>query len=164
MLPRRRALLSVSSLVISSLLISSCYSPERVQPVQASDSALSCTELQQEISYAEQARAAAREHDKFEFRYMLIVPAFVSAYNFSKAEKAADARKENLESLYASKNCASQPQTASPLNGGEVPGGFPGGGFPGAPSPDAGFPGGGFPGGELPGDEPSPFGGGFPPR
>ena len=103
---RRRLLLFPITMAISTLLLTGCHRPERIQAVQDSDSILTCPQIRQEIDYAEQAKLAAREHDKFEFRYMLVIPAFVSAYNFHRAEQAADARKATLEQIYAAKNCA----------------------------------------------------------
>lgn len=104
----KRFMLS-TSVLLSVALLSACHKPERVSTSKSGDSMMDCGSIQQEISYAEQAKARAREHDRFEFRYMLIVPAFISAYNFHKAEKAADERIENLQRLYNANNCANKP-------------------------------------------------------
>lgn len=159
----RSVLLSLSTL-LSLTLLSACHRPERVEAVQSSDSSLDCAQIQDGIRYAEQARQAAREHDKFEFRYILIVPAFVSAYNFDKAEKAADARKAELEQLYRAKDCANQAQQATPpvtpFGGMPMTPGGPGNGFPEPTTFPGGMP---MPGGPDNGfPPPAPYG--YPPQ
>lgn len=167
--PQYRKLVA-SSLALSTLLLSGCHRPDRVEAFQERDSSLSCQQIQEQINYAEQAKIAAREHDKFEFRYMLIVPAFISAYNFHKAEQAADERIANMEQLYTANNCSSKMTSSSEIppmpSYGAAPGMPPMMGMgAGQPNP-YGMPGGmpAMPGG-MPGDDyPEPFPGGYPPQ
>lgn len=122
--------------VTSLLLVSGCYKPERVEETSPRDASLNCQQIQMEKRRAEQAKAAAREHDQFEFRYILIVPAVVSLYNFDKAEKAANARLEQLDRLYMQKDCANQ--KAQPMSLPNNPSGMgmpQNGGMMMAPSP-----------------------------
>lgn len=112
--------------VLSAMVLSACHKPERIAASSARDSSLNCQQIRQEINKAERAKAAAREHDQFEMRYILIVPAIFSLYNFSKAEKAAQKRLDNMHQLYDQKRCAYQPNqpatpapSANPFQGGQ---------------------------------------------
>lgn len=95
------------------LALSACHRPERIQAVTSQDGSLTCAQIQQEQRRAQMAKQSARNHDKFELRYILVVPAIVSMYNFDKAEKAADQRIDVLNKLYAAKQCAYQNQMMS---------------------------------------------------
>ena len=107
MYPRIRSLIALGILPV--FLLSACHKPERIKASSARDSSLNCQQIRQEINKAERAKTAAREHDQFEMRYILLVPAIFSMYNFHKAEKAAEERMDNMHNLYARKDCANKP-------------------------------------------------------
>lgn len=121
----------IAASLLAATLVSACHHPERIPTTMPQDSSLNCNQIQMEKRRAEQAKLAAREHDRFEMRYILLIPAAVSLYNFDQAEKAANARLEQLDTLYMQKDCANQPQEATPaptMPTSPAPNRFPGSG------------------------------------
>ena len=100
---------------ITLLFLTACHKPTTITSMQHSDSQLSCAQIDTEIQRANQYKQSAREHDRFEMRYLAIFPAIGSAINMHKAEKAANGRIAHLESLKQNKNCFnSSPYGSSP--------------------------------------------------
>jgi len=95
------------SIIASGLLLAlaACANPVVAPPVSAADSDKSCAAIEEDIAQTALLKRQAREHDRFEWRYVFMVNAAVSWHRMNQAEKAATERLEQLNKLAVSKNC-----------------------------------------------------------
>ncbi|MBM3618014.1 MAG: hypothetical protein FJX23_05645 [Alphaproteobacteria bacterium] len=98
---RKLILLATASI----LGVSACATPQVAEKVGPQNYEQDCARLAKEIQEAERLRVAAREEDKFMWRYAFVANAFVSAYRINKAEGAAEDRAADLKRIAAEKNC-----------------------------------------------------------
>lgn len=96
------------------LAVSACATPQVASKVGPQNYEQDCAQLASEIREADRLRVAAREEDKFMWRYAFVANAFVSAYRINKAESAAEDRLADLKRIAAEKNC-SQPNLQNTL-------------------------------------------------
>lgn len=102
------------TLAIPSLLLTSCAPAPHVTTVyQPNDNNLNCRQLVQEIATAKNHKKAARAEDTFQWKYVLIVPAVIGAFQWDKAESAAEKRIAHLQNLHRKNNCFSQMNQSS---------------------------------------------------
>lgn len=87
------------------LAVSACATPQVAAPVNPQNYEQDCAQLAAEIKEADRLRVAAREEDKFMWRYAFVANAFVSAYRINKAEGAAEDRLADLKRIAAEKKC-----------------------------------------------------------
>lgn len=121
-----RTIALVTALMFS---VSACASKPFVPPVmKPNDRNLSCQDLNLEINQAMQHKQMARKDDTFQWRYILIIPAVISIYNWHKAETAAQERIDYLEGISSQRGC---------MNGGMSSQGMPMGMMRGSQSPAA---------------------------
>lgn len=92
-------------LILVTQLAGCAAQPEVIKVRQPQDDGLSCAALSRELLHAQQLKAKAREEDRFQLKYMLVVPAILSMNNWTDAEQKADARIEHLSLLYQRKKC-----------------------------------------------------------
>lgn len=93
-------------------MVSACATPQVAEPVSEANKAQDCATLTQEIQHADALRVAAREEDKFQWKYIFVVNGFVSAYRINKAEGAAEDRIAGLKAIAQEKGCKVPPTNA----------------------------------------------------
>jgi hypothetical protein len=91
-------------------LLSACATPTVVQPTQANDANLSCTDIKVQMSeakrYEEEARSERGFTGKNVAAVLLFWPALIGTYmNTEDALRAARERQTNLMALSAQKHC-----------------------------------------------------------
>ena len=91
-------------------MLAACATPTVVQTRQATDAALSCDQIKNEIAEAERFEKAARKDRTVTgtniAAAILFWPALIGTYsNTEEAINAAKERRENMMALNASKNC-----------------------------------------------------------
>lgn len=87
------------------LALSACANPIVAEPLAPADSNKNCAAIEEDISKTAALKREAREHDRFEWRYVFMVNAGVSWYRMNKAEQAAEQRLQELNQLAKSKGC-----------------------------------------------------------
>ena len=110
---------SSGAALVAALVVAGCATPTVVQTVKPGDSGLSCAQLQNEFSDAEQFRKKAESEKGVTggnvARALFFWPAILGSYsNANEAISAADARKVHLANLMESKHCAS-PSAVAPV-------------------------------------------------
>lgn len=96
-------------------VVSACASPQVAKPVDASDRAGDCAALAEGVKEAEALRVAAREEDKFQWKYVFVVNGFISAYRINEAEEAAEKRSRELQMVAKDKGCMRPATTNAPV-------------------------------------------------
>src|SRR5690606_29402207 len=100
--------MSISRLGIALLLlaaVSACANPVVAPPLTAPEREKDCTAIEADITETSNLKRAARDDDKFMWRYVFVVNGFVSAYRMNKAEAAAQERLDELRALGQAKGC-----------------------------------------------------------
>lgn len=87
------------------LSISACAKPVVAPPVTAADTQKDCAALERDIEETTQLKRAAREEDRFQWKYIFVVNAATSWHRMNKAERAAVDRLEKLNAIAAAKGC-----------------------------------------------------------
>lgn len=87
------------------LMLSACAKPIVAPPVTAMDTQKDCAALEQDIAETTELKRAAREEDRFQWKYIFVVNAATSWHRMNTAEKAAVERLEKLNSIAAAKGC-----------------------------------------------------------
>lgn len=91
--------------IIAMLLLSACAKPVMAPPVTAADAQKDCAMLERDIEETAQLKRAAREEDRFQWKYIFVVNAATSWHRMNKAEEAAVDRLEKLNAIAAAKGC-----------------------------------------------------------
>lgn len=119
-----------SIVIICSALLGACASPTVVQAVKPNDSTLTCLQLQNEYTDAENLKNAAGEEKGVtggNVARLLFWPSIIGTYmNANEAIAAADNRKVHLANLMSQKNCpipAVQQATSDKKGAGAAQGG-----------------------------------------
>lgn len=86
-------------------LLPACANPQIAAPVGPAEYEQNCAQLTFEIRQAEGLRIAARDEDRFQWKYIFVGNAFVSAYRMNKAEMAAQKRLTDLKRIAEEKKC-----------------------------------------------------------
>jgi hypothetical protein len=97
------------------VLLSACATPHVVQAVRPADTALSCNQLEQEMTEAERFRENAQKEKGMTgtnvAAALFFWPAMFGTYaNANEAIAAADTRKSHLAGLHAQKRCGDRAQ------------------------------------------------------
>lgn len=96
---------STSLLFALIILISACSKPFVVPRVGPEVHKMSCDELREDMRKALHFKRAARADDRFYWKHIFVVNAFVSWNRMNKAEKAAQHRLDVLEEIMILKKC-----------------------------------------------------------
>ncbi|MGB1539597.1 MAG: hypothetical protein ACPG80_01435 [Rickettsiales bacterium] len=96
-----------SVLLVATLLLSACANPVVVPPLRIEEHAKDCDAIAKDISQTRHFKDAARDEDGFQWKYIFVVNALVSAYRINEAETAAEERLAELERMAANKDCKS---------------------------------------------------------
>ena len=87
-------------------LLTACIDKPVVSALhQRNDENMHCQELQASLADIKRQKANIRKDDEFQFKYMLVVPTIIAAYQWDQAEKAANQRIEKLNGLLNRKGC-----------------------------------------------------------
>jgi hypothetical protein len=97
--------LKITAACTALLFFSACANPQIAAPVGPAEYEQDCKQLDMEIRKAEGLRIAARDEDRFDWKYILVANAFVSAYRMNKAEIAAQERLNDLKRIATEKEC-----------------------------------------------------------
>lgn len=103
----------MKNLVIACALLlsaSACAKPVVAPPVTAVDAQKDCAALERDIEETSQLKRAAREEDRFQWKYIFVVNAATSWHRMNKAEQAAVERLEKLNAIAAAKGCLGEPE------------------------------------------------------
>lgn len=94
-----------TSIIAALLMLSACAKPVVAPPVTMADAQKDCAALERDIEETTQLKRAAREEDRFQWKYIFVVNAATSWHRMNKAEQAAVDRLERLNTIAAAKGC-----------------------------------------------------------